>query len=108
MGFDVYERLWAHRLNRCDENGYLAYVTNPRFELWLLLHYDIGEYMDAMKQPLKLKTTIRQLMDMFGIDGKDVDCTALIPKIPLAVEQYSTYVQIYPDSRATLEAIWAN
>lgn len=81
------EEQYRKFLARCDENGYLAYVTNPRFELWLLLHHDIGEYMDAMKQPLKLKTTIRQLMDRFGIDGKDVDCTALIPKIPLAVEQ---------------------
>ena len=71
----------------CKERGYLPFVTNPRFELWLILHYDVSDYIESLKAPLKYKSTIKRLEEKFAIDDKVIDYSRIIPLIPFAVEQ---------------------
>ena len=71
----------------CDERDYLPFVTNPKFELWLLLHYDISDSIELLRDPLKYKSTMRGLGKKYGIESKKIEHSTLIPKIPYAVEQ---------------------
>ena len=37
---------YSYVLEKCGENGFGFYLTNPNFEFWLLLHFDDVEALD--------------------------------------------------------------
>lgn len=37
---DAYDKKWEKAIEKCKELGYQYAISNPFFELWLLLHYD--------------------------------------------------------------------
>jgi len=43
------ERQYDYVLSTCRENGFRFYVSNPCFEFWLLLHFDIVLTLDCTK-----------------------------------------------------------
>lgn len=38
-------------LSACESHGYRPYVSNPRFELWILMHFDITGMDDDLADP---------------------------------------------------------
>ncbi len=51
---------WNRILNQCDEEGYHYAISNPFFELWLLLHHDdvnIEDYGFAVTETHTYKST---------------------------------------------------
>lgn len=80
--------------DECDEKGYRCYLTNPRFEFWLLLHVaDVkSEYPDELEKMLDFndETVNKHLLEKTGggkkIQRKTFD-TYFLPNIDTAIER---------------------
>lgn len=84
----------ARIFDECDENGYRCFLTNPRFEFWLLLHVaDVkSEYPDELEKMLDFndETVDKHLLEKTGggkkIQRKTFD-TYFLPNIDTAIER---------------------
>lgn len=84
----------ARIFDECDEKGYRCFLTNPRFEFWLLLHVaDVkSEYPDELEKMLDFndETVDKHLLEKAGggkkIQRKIFD-TYFLPNIDTAIER---------------------
>ena len=84
----------ARIFDECDEKGYRCFLTNPRFEFWLLLHVaDVkSEYPDELEKMLDFndETVDKHLLEKTGggkkIHRKTFD-TYFLPNIDTAIER---------------------
>ena len=84
----------ARIFDECDEKGYRCFLTNPRFEFWLLLHVaDVkSEYPDELEKMLDFndETVDKHLIEKTGggkkIQRKTFD-TYFLPNIDTAIER---------------------
>ena len=84
----------ARIFDECDEKGYRCFLTNPRFEFWLLLHVaDVkSEYPDELEKMLDFndETVDKHLLEKTGggkkIQRKTFD-TYFLPTIDTAIER---------------------
>ena len=84
----------ARIFDECDEKGYRCFLTNPRFEFWLLLHVaDVkSEYPDELEKMLDFndETVDKHLLENTGggkkIQRKTFD-TYFLPNIDTAIER---------------------
>ncbi len=84
----------ARIFDECDEKGYRCFLTNPRFEFWLLLHVaDVkSEYPDELEKMLNFndETVDKHLLEKTGggkkIQRKTFD-TYFLPNIDTAIER---------------------
>lgn len=84
----------ARIFDECDEKGYRCFLTNPRFEFWLLLHVaDVkSEYPDELEKMLDFndETVDKHLLEKTGggkkIQRKTFD-TYSLPNIDTAIER---------------------
>lgn len=84
----------ARIFDECDEKGYRCFLTNPRFEFWLLLHVaDVkSEYSDELEKMLDFndETVDKHLLEKTGggkkIQRKTFD-TYFLPNIDTAIER---------------------
>lgn len=84
----------ARIFDECDEKGYRCFLTNPRFEFWLLLHVaDVkSEYPDELEKMLDFndETVDKHLLEKTGggkkIQRKTFD-TYFPPNIDTAIER---------------------
>ena len=84
----------ARIFDECDEKGYRSFLTNPRFEFWLLLHVaDVkSEYPDELEKMLNFndETVDKHLLEKTGggkkIQRKTFD-TYFLPNIDTAIER---------------------
>lgn len=84
----------ARIFDECDEKGYRCFLTNPRFEFWLLLHVaDVkSEYPDELEKMLDFndETVDKHLLEKTGggkkIQRKTFD-TYFLPNIDTAIER---------------------
>mgnify|MGYP000001473084 FL=1 len=77
-------------VKECIERGYRAYITNPKFELWILLHFDISEILDDLKNPKRVSATIDSEMKKKKI-GKKTDFRPIVPKIGIALNNSAEF-----------------
>ncbi len=82
-------------LDVCAKKGYSFYVSNPCFELWLLLHYDEilaldkGKLLKNPKEPPRarkrfLEKKLSELMG--GYNKENLDFEKLLDKVECAIE----------------------
>lgn len=84
----------ARIFDECDEKGYRCFLTNPRFEFWLLLHVaDVkSEYPDELEKMLDFndETVDKHLLEKTGggkkIQRKIFD-TYFLPNIDTEIER---------------------
>lgn len=84
----------ARIFDECDEKGHRCFLTNPRFEFWLLLHVaDVkSEYPDELEKMLDFndETVDKHLLEKTGggkkIQRKTFD-TYFLPNIDTAIER---------------------
>lgn len=84
----------ARIFDECDEKGYRCFLTNPRFEFWLLLHVaDVkSEYPDELEKMLDFndETVDKHLLEKTG-GGKKIQrktfYTYFLPNIDTAIER---------------------
>ena len=84
----------ARIFDECDEKGYRCFLTNPRFEFWLMLHVaDVkSEYPDELEKMLDFndETVDKHLLEKTGggkkIQRKIFD-TDFLPNIDTAIER---------------------
>lgn len=84
----------ARIFDECDEKGYRCFLTNPRFEFWLLLHVaDVkSEYPDELEKMLDFndETVDKHLLEKTGggkkIQRKTFD-TYFLPNIDTTIER---------------------
>lgn len=84
----------ARIFDECDKKGYRCFLTNPRFEFWLLLHVaDVkSEYPDELEKMLDFndETVDKHLLEKTGggkkIQRKTFD-TYFLPNIDTAIER---------------------
>ncbi len=87
-------------LTHCNVNGYAFALSNPCFELWLLLHYiDVNLCTDEQKQEIKrnennyLKKQLRSVAGSYNPSRLDFSC--FWPYIEVA---YSRAISLNPDN----------
>lgn len=78
---EKYERF----IKSCHDHNYFPYVTNPRFELWILLHYNISRIVDELKDPKRCNDCIKREMNRLKI-GKKSRFDQIMDSIELAME----------------------
>lgn len=84
----------ARIFDECDEKGYRCFLTNPRFEFWLLLHVaDVkSEYPDELEKMLDFndETVDKHLLEKTG-GGKKIQRKIFdiyfLPNIDTAIER---------------------
>lgn len=93
-----HERMLSQVAQLCAQNTHLHFcMSNPCFELWLLLHLeDVNEYDDSAKSDLvqnkKNKAGItwlkKRMKDLLGSYAEsNYDTSKLIPHVPLAMDR---------------------
>lgn len=93
-----HERMLSQVAQLCAQNTHLHFcMSNPCFELWLLLHLeDVNDYDDSAKNDLlqnkKNKSGItwlkKRMKDLLGSYAEsNYDTSKLIPHVPLAMER---------------------
>lgn len=64
------ERKYFSFIEKCKSRHYYPIVTNPKFELWILFHYDIGGIIDDLKNSSKREKLIDKKMSELKIGKK--------------------------------------
>ncbi len=72
-------------LDACAEEGYLAYVSNPRFELWSVMHFDISGDVEKLRDPIMCEPALVRLCGQHQI-GKKTNYSKYASRIGLAIE----------------------
>lgn len=96
------EYQYDYVIKTCNEKGYEFYVSNPCFELWLLMHYDEILTMDKDKLLANSKETpkskkrflekqLSNLMD--GYNKNNLDFEKLIHRISKAVQNEKSFCE---------------
>ncbi len=67
-------------------------MTNPRFELWILLHFDIDEVVDELKDPERCSNCIKREMNKLKI-GKKSRFDKIVDSIELAMRNSEMFSQ---------------
>lgn len=78
-------------IEECRKHGYRPYVTNPKFELWLLMHFDIERCSEQLRNHRTCIATIKKKSKEFGLIGKDIDCSEIVLRISDAIKLSSDY-----------------
>lgn len=95
----------------CNEKGYNFYVSNPCFELWLLMHYDEILNMDKDKlynNPKEAPKSKRRFLErqlsslMNGYNKKHLNFEKLIDKVGKAVENEKHYCENINELKTSL------
>lgn len=83
---------YSYVLNRCSENGFGFYLSNPCFEFWLLLHFDevlqldIDQLLKNPKVTSKRRYTEQKLRALLpGYSKAKYDVKKLVQKIDVAI-----------------------
>lgn len=83
---------YSYVLNKCKDNGFGFYLTNPCFEFWLLLHFDevmnldMGKLLENPKVTSKRRYTEQQLRALMpGFTKAKYDVDALMQRIDKAI-----------------------
>ena len=77
-------------LERCEALKYVPYVTNPKFELWLLCHYDgAQEALRSICASPNPAASLDREMESRGYDKKKENFSEKIKNIDLAMENSS-------------------
>lgn len=77
-------------LERCEILKYIPYVTNPKFELWILCHYDdIQETLRAICRDSNPAALLDREMERKGYNKKKENFSEKIRNIDLAMENSS-------------------
>jgi RloB-like protein len=81
----------------CQQKGYFLALSNPNFELWLLLHVkDLSSHSEGQLQDLfenrKVNSSKRLLewelaQGLNGYDKSNYDITKILPQLETAIEQ---------------------
>jgi len=93
--FDQYQDV----LDKCREKGFGFYLTNPCFEFWLLMHFDVKELDRAklVNNPLvtaKRRYTEHELRKRLpGFQKSKYDASALVGRIDIAVENEKEFCE---------------
>lgn len=81
-----YERL----LRECSEKGYRLFVTNPKFELWILLHFGADSIGHIPEDPETAAKMIDSRMRQLKI-GKKTDFTGIIQDLRRAMKNSENF-----------------
>ena len=63
---------YSEFLDVCEKYGYLPFVTNPRFEFWLILHFDISAHIKGLRDESSCDEIVKGLCSEHQI-GKRSD-----------------------------------
>lgn len=77
---EKYRSFLAH----CRSQGYRPFISNPRFEFWILMHFDITGMDDDLKDPLRRSGRLDSEMRARGI-GKKSRFEDLVGSLDMAI-----------------------
>lgn len=87
-------------ISSCSKNGFRLCVTNPCFEFWLLMHFDINRRFDKNKmlKNEKISSDVTYCHDVLrnifkGYHKNSYDASVLMPKIPKAIKNEMNYCE---------------
>ena len=91
---------YKYVLEKCRENGFGLYLTNPCFEFWLLLHFDDVEQLDEIqlfhnpKITAKRRYTEQELRKrMTGYTKSSYDVDWFMNRIDIAIKNEKNYCE---------------
>ena len=87
-------------ISSCSKNGLRLCVTNPCFEFWLLMHFDIDRKFDKVKmlKNEKISDNVTYCHDILrttfeGYHKNSYNAKSLMPKIPKAIQNEHNYCE---------------
>lgn len=87
-------------VNNCNEDGYFVYLSNPTFELFLLMHddkifdLDRQEMLENRRETRRSKRFLEtRLSDFFGCNKRNIDFEKFKPKIKKAIENEKKFCE---------------
>lgn len=86
-------------LEKCNNYGYYAYVTNPTFELFLLMHsnkifeYEKEELFENKKVNKNKRFLEIQLLNIFSCNKKNIDFNKFKNRIKIAIENEKEFCE---------------
>lgn len=91
---------YSYVLNKCKDNGFGFYLTNPCFEFWLLLHFDevmnldTEQLLENPKVTSKRRYTEQQLRTLMpGFTKSKYDVDALMQRIDKAISNEKQFCE---------------
>lgn len=89
---------YKYVLEKCKQNGFDFYVTNPCFEFWLLLHFaqvfelDRDKLLENPKVTAKRRYTEHELRKLLrGYSKSNYDAELLIEKVDIAIKNAEAF-----------------
>lgn len=77
----------------CVEQGFLPVVTNPCFELWLLMHYEgCRDDLEAISMDRNPFAKMKRCMSSRGMEKKNPDYQSLIPRLNVAMTNAEGFI----------------
>ncbi|MBQ2762524.1 MAG: RloB domain-containing protein, partial [Candidatus Methanomethylophilaceae archaeon] len=77
-------------LKRCEELKFTPYITNPKFELWILCHYDdVQEVLRSISSDVNPAASLDREMERRGYNKKNEYFLEMIRSIDVAMENSS-------------------
>ena len=87
-------------IKNCDEDGYFVYLSNPTFEVFLLMHDDKILDLDRKKMLENRRKTRRskrfleiKLSEIFGCNKRNIDFEKFKPNIKKAIENEKKFCE---------------
>lgn len=84
---------YARFLDGCASTGYMPIVTNPMFELWILMHEpDASGDMEAVRTSRNPAATLKKRMKERGLDKRRLDHPSIVKRIGTAMANSEGFV----------------
>ena len=93
-------------ITQCNQKGYSYAVSNPCFELWLLLHIlDVNFLDDGEKKKLsKISEISKKIRAILGSYNKsNIDTSCFLPHVKIAIERSKLLLNLQSSQRWTNE-----
>ena len=80
-------------INTCERENYRLFITNPYFEMWLLLHFDVPKEV-IIKRSMELHGLKEELAKYSKINTEYTDVSnEYVPAVKIAMEKLENYAQ---------------
>ena len=77
---------YADYMSSCENNGFRLFVTNPKFEFWILMHQEDDGSLVSIADSRNPSAATDRVMDSRGMDKDHLDFEGIVGNLYLAME----------------------
>ena len=77
---------YADYMRSCENNGFKLFVTNPKFEFWILMHQEDDGSLVSIADSRNPSAATDRVMDSRGMDKDHLDFEGIVGNLYIAME----------------------